>query len=349
MNKTGILTRIAVGFAAALTLGAVVGCSSMYDAAGNWAVLDSDVPEYASEYDVFYLYPSTQKACKGMYLNWHYADVSSKIRRQVRLPLERQFGPRVRVFSPFVPQLGFEQCHAILKDAEAKEWKVDWYDTDLQAAIKCTAEALSYYLSIKSTSHPFILMGDGQGALILYEAMKRCSAVKPANGFVAAYFFGIPGITPERIADDFGGRGIKAATEDSDVGVIAVSNLRLPGDRLENTFATRGGAVINPLNWRTDATPAAPKEHVGAVFYDPNEANFQRQVKVYPEFCGAVADPENGLVELTDMSPKGRKFIHSRQFGSELWGVFGMCVSRNANLRVRMYDLRSTGISAPEK
>ena len=330
--------------AAAFALCAVVGCSSMYDTTNNWAVLDSDVPEYAADYDVFYLYPSFLKTTKGMYLNWHYADVSGRLRRMVRLPLEKQFGPKVRLFSPFVPQLSFDRCHEIMKAAEEKAWKVNWYNSDFRAAIDCTVEALLYYMSIKSDSRPFILLGHGQGALILYEAMKRCSAVKPSNGFVAAYFFGIPGITPERIDDDFGGRGIKAAKDDSEIGVVAVCNIRLPGDKLENTFASRGGAVINPINWRTDAVPAAADEHAGAVFYNPNEVNPREQVKIRPAFCGAVADPENGLVELTKLPPNSAEFIYSRQFGSELWGVFGMCVSRNANIRVRMYDLKSTGI-----
>ena len=353
------LVRLAT---AAWLIVAAAGCSSLYDEADNWVIENNDIPEYFAEYDVFYLYPSSHLSSRSLqngdpavhranpdkYLNWLKDGVSEDLRRNVVLPLSRQFGPRVRLFSPLVPQVCFNDYNELLKKAEAKEWRVDWSDTSLNAAIEYTVEALKWYIGIKDSKHPFILLGHGQGALILYEAMKRCSAVKPGNGFVAAYFFGLPGVTPERIIDDFGGRGIKPATDRDDPSVVAVCNIRVPGCKPEETFALRGGAVINPINWHTTALPTSPQEHPGAVFFDRTEVNPSKQVVVHPKFCGAVVDPENALVNVTQMSAKVKLPLAPRSYRSQLWGMFALCVSRNARDRVRVYKFERKGLKLPD-
>ena len=341
--------------AAVLLAAAVAGCGSLYDDSENWVVEDNDVPTYYADYDVFYLYPSyflgdppSGEDAPVQYLNWMKDGVSEDLRRLVSLPLGRQFGKRVRLFSPFVPQLSFNDYNALLKTAEAADWDFKWSKTPLDSAIGYTVEALEWYLKMKDADQPFILEAHGQGALILYEAMKRCSGVKPENGFVAAYFFGLPGITVERIEKDFGGRGIKPATDSDGVGVIAVCNIRIPGSKPEESFALRGGAVINPINWRTDATPALPKEHPGAVFHNRAEIHPDRQIIVRPRFCGAVVDTENALVNLTHLPPKINPPLGTRRVGTQVWGVFGMCVSRNASDRVRIYKFRHKGLKLPD-
>lgn len=356
MNGTVFLRRFAGVLAAVLLAGAGAGCGgSLYDNSENWAVVNNDVPTYYVDYDVFYLYPSCIKGdhpsgegAPVQYLDWMKEGVSEDIRRLVVLPLGRQFGPRVRLFSPFVPQISFNDYSALLKTAEAANWDIDWAKTPLESAISYTAKALKWYIDVKDDEQPFVLEAHGQGALILYEAMKRCSDIKPDKGFVAAYFFGLPGVTTERIDKDFGGRGIKPAVDRDGVGVIVVCNVRTPGSKLEETFALRGGAVINPINWRTDASPALPKQHVGAVFHNRAEIHPLRQIIVRPNFCGAVVDTENSLVNLTHLPAKFSFPLSPRSFGTQLWGVFGMCVSRNANDRVRIYKFRHTGIELPD-
>ena len=356
MNRTVFLRRLIGVLAAVLLAGAGAGCGgSLYDNSENWVVVDNDVPVYYAEYDVFYLYPSALKGAPPsgedapvQYLNWMKKGISEDIRRFVTLPLTRQFGPRVRLFSPFVPQLSFRDYSALLKTAEAQNWDVDWSKTPLDAAIEYTVKALEWYIGIKEPDQPFVLEAHEQGAVILYEAMKRCSDIKPENGFVAASFFGLPGITPERIDKDFGGRGIKPAIDSNSVGIVAVCNVRVPGSKLEDCFALRGGAVINPINWRTDAKPGLPKEHAGAIFHNRAEVHPERQISVRPRFCGAVVDTENALVTLTNLPAKLNPPIATRSFNTQMWGVFGMCVSRNADNRVRTYKFQHKGIKLPE-
>ena len=193
-----------------------------------------------------------------------------------------------------------------------------------------------------------MIYGHGQGALVLYEAMKRCGKVKPCRGFVAAYLFGLPGVTNAEILDDFGGRGIKPASDRDGISVIAVCNTRAPGEPLEKTLAMPNGAFVNPLNWRADATPASRRMNPGAVFFDHKASNPTLRVKKIPLFCGAAADPDNGIVNLIDL-PKRYSFkLEERHFGSDSWGVFSKSVIKNARERVSMYRFSKTGVELPE-
>ena len=130
--------------------------------------------------------------------------------------------------------------------------------------------------------------------------------------------------------------------------MVAVCNIRVPGCKPEETFAMRGGAVINPINWHTNALPASPQEHPGALFYDRTEVNPSKQVVVQPKFCGAVVDPENALVNVTQMSAKVKLPLAPRSYQSQLWGVFSLCVSRNARERVRVYKFERKGLELPD-
>lgn len=344
MGKCRVWLRLAAALTAALVAS---GCAaSLYDDAGNWAMQDSDSPEFFSEYDVFYLYPSMLERTDDGYLNWLREGVRGEVRRTVQRLLAKQFGPRVRLFSPFVPQLDQESYRKLLKSAAMQD-KVDWTKTSLRSAIACAVEALEHCMERKSPDQPLVLLGHGQGALILYEAMKLCPKINPENGFVAAYFFGIPWITPGKIVRDFGSRGIRPATGRSDIGVVAVCNIMSPGEKLENTLGMPGGAVINPLNWRTDGVPALPAEHPGALFRNGKTGSSIDQVRVLPRFCGAVIDTERSLVCLTHVRPEFVRRLEVRKADCELVGVFGMCVSRNAGERVRIWHFQRKGLKLP--
>ena len=327
------------------------GCStSMYEDSENWALIDNDTPVFASEYDLIFLYPSCEEKAESGYLNWISGGIGRDLRSYVRLVISAQFGSRVRVFSPFVPMLNFEEYDAIIDEFQKdKRSDFDFYHTKLKVPIDYMVKALDAYFSHYNTdNHPFVIYGHEQGALVLYEAMKRCHKVKPGKGFVAAYLFGVPGVTNEEIRSDFWRRGIKPATRSDSISVIAICNPRSPGEPPEKTMTMSGGAVINPLNWRTDATPAGKKMNRGAVFFDKKESNPTLKVKRKPKFCGAVADPENGIVTLTEFPEKCPFKVGSRQFDSGIWGVFSANVSRNARERVSMYRFSKTGVELPE-
>ena len=331
---------------------AVSGCShSMYEDPENWAVLDNDTPVFFAEYDLIYLYPTCEeKTVSGHYMNWISGSIGNELRGYVRLMITAQFGPRVRGFSPFVPMLGFDEYMAIIDEfRQSKRSDFDFYNTKLKVPIDYMVEALNVYFgNFNSGDHPFVIYGHGQGALVLYEAMKRCGKVKLARGFVVAYLFGLPGVTNEKIRKDFGCRGIKPACRSDNLSVIAVCNTRAPGEPLENTLAMPGGAVVNPLNWRRDATPAGRKMNPGSIFFDHKASNPIHRVKRIPRFCGATVDPDNGIVNLTELPKKNTYKIGERRFWSDSWGVFSQSVVENAHERVLMYHYSKTGVELPD-
>ena len=340
-----------IGICGVLLLLSSAGCfSSLYDDSENWAVVDNDTPVFFADYDLIFLYPTQEENPYGGHMNWMFGNIGEETRRYVRLVISAQFGPRVRVFSPFVPMLGFHAYGAILDEFKRERHHgFNFYRTELKQPIDYTVDALDVYFKRYNTDgHPFVVFGQGQGGLILYEAMKRCHRVKAKNGFVAGYFFGVPGVTPEEIVDEFGHRGIHPASRRKDVGIIAICNTMYEGEPIERTLAMDNGAVINPLNWCTDDTPAGKEMNPGSLFFDHKESNPSRKVKMIPNFCGAVVDPKHGVVVLTGI-PKNCKFIMGEgHFGSDAWGIFAGSVSRDARERVIMYKFSRKGIQLPK-
>ena len=53
---------------------------------------------------------------------------------------------------------------------------------------------------------------------------------------------------------------------------------------------------INPLNWKTDETPADASQNLGAVFFDDATGTFEREV---PNYCGAQIDLSTGALTTT--------------------------------------------------
>ena len=329
----------------------VSGCStSLYEAPENWAIVDCDTPAFFAQYDLIFLYPTQEAESERGYMNWVSGHVGDEVRRYVRLVISAQFGPKVRVFSPYIPLLSFKDYGEIMNEYKRDPHNLDFHKTKLRMPIDYMVDALEVYFSYYNTDgHPFVIYGQGQGGLVLYEAMKRCGKVHPKNGFVAGYFFGVPGVTKDEISYEFGSRGIKPARKrDDGVGVIAICNTVPEGEPLDKTLALPGGEVINPLNWRTDATPAGKEQNPGSLFFNHQESNPQKKITIEYNFCGAKVDPEHGIIILTGI-PKNTKYkIGEWHFPSDAWGIFSQSVSRNAQERVNMYRFSRKGLNLPE-
>lgn len=331
MRKMLLLLTVSVG----IVLSAV-GCggSVFYDDYRNWVIRNNEIPGYSSDYDVFYLYPTQRKHTSGPTLNWFHEGVTETIRHYAAVMTVDLAKYHVRIFSPFVPQLGFDNYSKLMETRRQTAEKIAYSKTELEPAIRHTAMALRYYLKHYNPGvRPYVIIGQGQGAVILYEAMKEVSEITPEKGFAAAYFQGLPGISAETIRNDFGSRGIVPASGRYDFGVIVLFNTSLPG---ENAAPASGSCVINPLNWRTDAVPAGNASNGGSTF-SLRPRGIIRQI---PRFCGAVADPEKGLVVLTDVSGQSQFQLSEQAFPSDAWGVFSANISRNAGERIREYLFR---------
>jgi hypothetical protein len=77
--------------------------------------------------------------------------------------------------------------------------------------------------------------------------------------------------------------------------------------------------AINPLNWRTDETPADPTANLGAQFF--NDATGE-PLESIDHFAGAVIDPDKGVVIATEMKTPQSEKIDLVHMGRWPRGVF---------------------------
>ncbi len=110
--------------------------------------------------------------------------------------------------------------------------------------------SFKYYLDRLNDGRPFVLAGFSQGAMIMLQLMKEMDNATYSR-MIAAYAIGVtisqetldacPSIVPARGADDTG-------------VTVCYNSVRDPSCAMPGW--TRSAVAINPVNWRTDATPA---------------------------------------------------------------------------------------------
>lgn len=154
--------------------------------------------------------------------------------------------------------------------------------------------AFDRYLKDYNQGRPFILAGFSQGSEMLLRLMEDKFADPRLNGqLVAAYLIGWR-VTPEDLTNyPF----LKMAQNSGDTGVIISFNSEAVG--IHSSLIVPDKTLgINPLNWKTDSTPAAASENNGAVFTDYAGGI----VKEVPNLTGAYLDPIRGTLRVTDVT-----------------------------------------------
>ena len=94
---------------------------------------------------------------------------------------------------------------------------------------------------------------------------------------------------------------LRFASGEDDTGVIIAFNSE--DEDIDDSLIIPAGArtlAINPLNWKTDGTPASAGENLGACFTD-YDGNIVSEI---PHLTGAYIDSERGALKVTDISPE---------------------------------------------
>jgi hypothetical protein len=284
------LRQAAIGFALCAVFAACVPAESPpqepgpadYADAGNW--LNVPAGEKAAyidnkPVDVFYLYPTCNftggKVCSA---------ADEDMRREARFLREAHFGifNSANVYAPFYRQLSIGYIEELLNEQGP------------QGALRALREipgvdainAFRWYLENYNKGRPIIFASHSQGSgvmeiLLLWIRENRPEALQR---MVAAYIIGAP-VQEEFLAQ----AGLPFAAGALDTGVVVSYNTELAATEF-NPF--RGGLAINPVNWRTDRTPAGKEESLGSrVRY-----GYSAPVDI-PHFAGAQLNPETGTVE----------------------------------------------------
>ncbi len=121
-------------------------------------------------------------------------------------------------------------------------------------------EAFDNYMLLKNHDRPFVLMGYSQGGYAVVELLKHLTA-EQASRMVAAYVIGY-----QVTASDLQHPNIRAAQSATDTSVTICFNSVASPDAEIPILSGKTAIGINPVNWRTDATPTT-------FVYDYNDAN----------------------------------------------------------------------------
>ncbi|MBC8181448.1 DUF3089 domain-containing protein [candidate division KSB1 bacterium] len=170
-------------------------------------------------------------------------------------------------------------------------------------------DAFDYYIENLNNDRPFIIAGHSQGTMTLIELIKNRfgNDAELRNRMVAAYLIGYT------VTDvDLSTAVLTAAQNATDVGVVITYNSQSVTSA-GGPMLMDGAHCINPLNWKTDSTPADSTQNLGAVFFNDETGEFIREVNHY---CGAQIDMETGA--LTTTIPDGEDL----DIGSYSEGVY---------------------------
>lgn len=259
----------------------------------NWVSRPSTINK---KVDVFYVYPTIYVGKNPQ--NMNISD--SSLRENARGLLIAQAGvysPYANLFAPF-----YRQQSAAMQSMEAGNGGKDAYkDPVFQVGAEDVERAFDYYLEHLNPDRPFILASHSQGTMTLINLMrKRFNDTDLQKRLIAAYLIGYS-ITPDDLKKY---PWMKLAKGKYDTGVIITFNTEGP-EAGPSPVLLPGAAVINPLNWRKDSTPADRSANLGAKFFNDTNGELIEEI---PNFAAAHIDIQKGVLVVTDMkTPKSEK------------------------------------------
>lgn len=258
--------------------------SSLYSSPENWAYSETDRSASA---DVFFLCPTVYSGQTDSY-NMSLDDAETKADFFGAINMEKGiYDKNCRFFAPYYRQAG-------LNVYELPESQREKY---LSLAYSDIKEAFQYYMEHFNNGQPIILAGFSQGADLCIRLLKDCFSDDKTNDLlVACYAIGWR-ITEEEI-DEFPHLSFASGEDDTGVIISFNSEAKFITDSLLVPEGTHS-LCINPLNWKTDSTPADKEENLGACFTD-YDGNITSETA---ELTGAYIDSTRGTLKVPDVSP----------------------------------------------
>lgn len=278
-----------------------------YADARYWYVAQNDGGEGA---DVFYV-PSTWE------FDWytpdsqlcHWADPSLDLHREHMATEMRQVADYMadgnNFYSPHYRHITLDSWVTLNEDTIRRRYvDVAWQDVQ---------RAFAHYLEHYNQGRPFILAGFSQGGKSVVELLKTLPAdLRPR--LIAAYVMGYK-VTPQ---DTLQAPWIQAARRADDTGVTICYNSVSDVKFLKPVVSAPNVMGINPVNWKTDATPATLHDTLTVTLVPDH------QVLVVEGYDGSQ------LPNILDVLNVGD------YHGIEPW-MYSECLRENFQQRIRAY------------
>ena len=255
-----------------------------YSQSENWAYYAVGEGKDA---DLFLICPTVDMGKNGNY-NMSLDDTDTKESFVGALNMERGiYEGSATMYAPYYRQMTFPVYS--MTEEEMKPY--------LDIAYRDVAAAFEYYMKNSNDGRPIILAGFSQGSQLLLMLLEEYFD-NPAYSekLVAAYCIGWR-VTEEDLSKY---PHLKMAQGEDDTGVIISFNSEAEGIE-ESIMVPKGVKTlgINPLNWKTDSTPADKTLNAGACF-----TKYSGEIKKeIPELTGAYLDESRGTLRMTDILP----------------------------------------------
>lgn len=273
-----------------------------------WVMCTNDTDGQGA--DVFYI-PSTWE------YDWftndsivcHYADVHNKKHRD-NMAIEinkvaKYMAEGNNFYSPYYRHITLNTWATLNEDTIKRRYHAISF-VDIQ-------NAFNHYLTHYNQGRPFILAGFSQGGKSVVELMKTL----PANlrdKLIASYVLGYK-VTPDDVTQ---APWIVAAQDSTDTGVTICYNSVSDVQYVKPIISGQNVMCINPVNWRTDATPAILQDTITVTL------NTEHKVLVLDGFDGSYLKNILNIINVGD--------YHS----IEPW-VYSECLRKNFKQRINAY------------
>lgn len=225
-------------------------------------------------------------------------------------------------YAPYYRQISLE-CY-LLPIEEQEQY--------LQIAYEDVEEAFDYYINNLNNGRPYILAGFSQGSDMIRRLLEHYE--NAGENMIAAYAIGW-NFPADEIAKC---QAIRMAQGECDTGVVVSFCSEAPDYNNPGTIVPTTTIGINPLNWKTDGTPATKEENLGACF-----TNYSGVIlNEVPELCGAYLDVENrGTLKVTGVTPAdypaGLKFLEDGNYHLYDYQFFYRNLQQNVEKRINAY------------
>lgn len=294
-----------------------------YSLAENWAYLESGESE--KEADVFFINPSSYRGDDSSF-NMPLDDDDVKAKFTAAINMEKGiYDENCRFFAPYYRQASLS----------AYELDGDKFEGCLELAYADVKAAFLYYIEHYNNDRPIVLAGFSQGADLCIRLLKDCFKDVGINELlVACYAIGWR-VTENELAEH---PYLKMATGETDTGVIIAFNSE--AESVKDSMMIPAGTktyAINPLNWKTDSTPADKSLNKGACFTGSN-GEIKTEIA---NFTGAYIDSERGALKVPDVSiedyPAGLELFEDGVFHLYDYQFFYRNLQENVLKRIDAY------------
>lgn len=279
-----------------------------YDDPALWTVIHDDVKESGA--DIFYI-PSTWE------YDWttsdgricHYADPSrEEHRNDMSIEIDGiadYMAEGNNFYSPFYRHISLNTWATLNEDTINRRYH--------DVAFNDVRRAFDHFIEKENSGRPFILAGFSQGGKSVVELLKTMpGAIR--KRMVAAYVMGYK-VTLQDIAEH---PYIMGATDSIDTGVVICYNSVSEVKYIKPVVSSPNVMCINPVNWRTDATPALLQDTINVTLSPGNN------VLVVEGYDGSDLPNILGILNVGDYH------------GAEPW-LYSECLRKNIRQRIREF------------